>query len=150
MGRRFPLAFADKQLAAVAVEFPVNPAGIVTGNIGAVINQIIGTLKGKIRLPVRFPGAGVQGKRLVRCRRACQQPYAACMGNTPRKAKKTQRVKNGEFIISGKIRTPERYVKGFRPSGKGGDFFFAAHWLGVKIALNTALVFGGQEQAAAD
>jgi len=73
MGRGLAFPLAHEKPAAVAVQFPVDPPRIVAGYIRPVVDEVVGTLKRKFRLPVGFPGPGVDADRLLRGARACQQ-----------------------------------------------------------------------------
>jgi hypothetical protein len=121
MGRPLIFTLADKKPAAVAVELPVYFSGIISGNIRPVFGKIVGTLKIEFGTPPAAPGADGYRKDIFGPPGNGKDTRPVSLGNPEGKTKKTQRVKDGKFIMTRKPRPPFLHFKTAR-AGSGIEF----------------------------
>ena len=104
---RFPLAY--RKITPMAVEFPVDPAGVVSGNIGPVIGGIIGTPVMDLR-PAVPPSRRDTERKGLRRSRAHQEPGVCILGQRlgqrNRELEKTQDIADSNGLVIAVIGPP--------------------------------------------
>jgi hypothetical protein len=90
----------------MAVEFPVNPPGIIPGDIGPVVGQVVGSLKMGLRSLGVSPGLDIHRDRLRSRRGQGQKPGASVLGYGEKNPEKSEAVGDNKPVVGAVIGPP--------------------------------------------